>query len=177
MDGTSQMDATSMNKRPGSSLEVLTFGLEGEVFAVEAERVREILDLIPVTDVPNSRPFVNGLINVRGKVVPLADLHIKFGMKRFQQTIDTRIVVIEVAIAGEPTIVGILADKVFEVTEIAAASMEDAPDIGLKWRRDFIASIGKRDQDFVIILDVENVFAAEDGTPPEGASEGRTDTL
>ncbi len=156
-------------------LEVLTFGLEGETFAVEAESVREILDLVAVTAVPNSRPFVNALINVRGKVVPLADLHIRFGMAPFSQSVDTRVVVIEVPLEGEPTTIGIIADKVFEVTSLAAASMEEAPDIGLKWRREFIAGIGKRDQDFVIILDMEHIFATQGaetvGQPEDDATE------
>lgn len=148
-----------MHRENGRDLEVLTFGLESEVFAVEAESVREILDLVAVTAVPNSRPFVNGLINVRGKVVPLADLHIRFGMDPFRQSIDTRVVVVEVPLDGEPTTVGIIADKVFEVTALAAATMEEAPDIGLKWRREFIAGIGKRGQEFVIVLDMERIFA------------------
>ncbi len=142
-------------------LEVLTFGLEGETFAVEAESVREILDLAAVTEVPNSAPFVNGLINVRGKVVPLADLHLRFGMEPYRQSIDSRVVVIEVPLEGEPTTVGIVADKVFEVANLAAATMEEAPDIGLRWRREFITGIGKRDQDFVIVLDMERIFAAK----------------
>ena len=155
------MGTPAMLSENAKDLEVLTFGLDGEIFAVEAESVREILDLVAVTAVPNSRPFVNGLINVRGKVVPLADLHIRFGMDPFSQSIDTRVVVIEVPLDGAPTTIGIIADKVFEVTNLAAASMEEAPDIGLKWRREFIAGIGKRDQDFVIILDMEHIFATQ----------------
>ncbi|PKU21382.1 chemotaxis protein CheW [Telmatospirillum siberiense] len=151
-----------MRRENGKDLEVLTFGLEGEVFAVEAESVREILDLVSVTDVPNSRPFVSGLINVRGKIVPLADLHIRFGMAPFNQSVDTRVVVIEVPLAGEPTTVGIIADKVFEVTNLIDASIEEAPDIGLKWRREFISGIGKRAEDFVIVLDMERIFAMGD---------------
>lgn len=151
-----------MQSENSRDLEVLTFGLEGETFAVEAESVREILDLAMVTAVPNSRPFVNGLINVRGKVVPLADLHIRFGMPPFNQGVDTRVVVIEVPLDGEPTTVGIIADKVFEVANLAATTIEEAPDIGLRWRREFIAGIGKRDQDFVVILDMERIFAMQE---------------
>src|ERR1700722_12654017 len=91
------------------SLEILTLSLDGEIFAVEATHVHEILDLVPITEVPNSQPFVSGLINVRGKVVPLADLRLKFGMEQKPSTIDTRIVVIEIDLDGVPTTVGILA--------------------------------------------------------------------
>ena len=143
-------------------LEVLTFSLQGEVFALEADMVREILDLVPVTEVPNSRPFVHGLINVRGKVVPLADLRLRLGIEARPPTIDTRIIVLETQVDGETTTVGILADKVFEVTQIAAAVMEDAPSIGLKMRKDFIGGIGKRDRQFIIILDIERIFSSAD---------------
>src|SRR5580704_6483576 len=91
------------------ALEVLTLDLEGEMFAVETAHVREILDLVPITEVPHSQPFVNGLINVRGKIVPLADLRIKFGMEQKPPTIDTRIVVLEIEFEGDPITVGIRA--------------------------------------------------------------------
>lgn len=140
--------------------EVLTLEMQGETFAIDANCVREILDLVPVTEVPNSQPFVNGLVNVRGKVVPLADLRLKFGMATPPATIDTRIVVIDAEVSGEATAVGILADRVYEVTEIAAAAIEETPRIGLKWPQEYIAGIGKRDSDFIIILDIEQILAS-----------------
>lgn len=146
----------------GRALEVLTLALDGEIFAVEAEIVREILDQVPITEVPNARPFVGGLINVRGKVVPLVDLRVKFGMERRAATIDTRIVVIEVDLDGESTILGILADKVYEVTEIAAEALEDTPRIGMRWRSEFIRCIGKRNADFIIVLDIDRVISTNE---------------
>jgi purine-binding chemotaxis protein CheW len=143
-------------------LEVLTLGLQGEIFALEATYVREILDLVPITEVPNSEPFINGLINVRGKVVPLADLRLKFGMEQKPPTIDTRIVVIEVAIDGNPTIVGIRADKVYEITQVAAAALEETPRIGMRWRPEYIRCIGKRGADFIVVLDIERIFSSGD---------------
>jgi purine-binding chemotaxis protein CheW len=143
-------------------LEVLTLALDGEIFAVEAEIVREILDQVPITEVPNARPFVGGLINVRGKVVPLVDLRVKFGMAPKPPTIDTRIVVIEVDLEGEPTIVGILADKVYEVTEITESALEETPRIGMRWRSEFIRCVGKRAADFIIVLDIEHVIASDE---------------
>lgn len=140
-------------------MEILTLGLQGEVFAFEAEIVREILDLVPVTEVPNAPAFVNAVINVRGRVVPLCDLRLKFGMERTRQTLDTRIVVIEVAIGGETTIVGLLVDKVYEVTEVAPESMETAPRIGMRWRQEFIRGVAKRDNDFIVILNIDQIFA------------------
>jgi purine-binding chemotaxis protein CheW len=143
----------------GEPLEVLTLGLEGEVFAVDAGIVREILDPVPITEVPGARDFVRSMINVRGKVVPLADLRLRFGMKPASTTIDTRIIVVEIDLDGEPIIVGTLADKVFEVTEIAAASVEQAPRIGMHWQPEFIRGIGKRRNEFIIIPNLEQIFA------------------
>lgn len=149
----------------GRPLEVLTLGLDGEIFALEASCVREILDLVPVTEVPSAPPFVNGLINVRGKVVPLADLRPKFGMEQKPSTIDTRIVVIEVMIEDAPAIVGVRADKVYEMAEVAASALEETPRIGMRWRPEYILCIGKRGTDFIVVLDVERIFSG--GEPRE----------
>lgn len=157
------------------TLEVVTLALDGEIFALDADLVREILDLVPVTDVPNAAAFVGGLINVRGKVVPLADLRVKFGMPTKPATIDTRIIVIEVELNGEPVIIGLLADKVYEVTEVAAAALEETPRIGMRWRSEFIRCIGKRGPDFIIVLDIERVISSAEraylGPAPLAAAE------
>lgn len=142
-----------------ATIQVLTVGLQGEIFALDAGQVSEILDSVPVTEVPNARPFVGGVINVRGKIVPLADLRLRFGMARTEATLDTRIVVIELELGGEPTTVGILADKVYEVTEIADASIEQTPRVGMHWRPEFIKGIGKRGDDFIIIPDIERILS------------------
>jgi len=140
------------------TLEVLTLELQGEIFALEATRVYEILDQAPVTEVPGSHPFIPGLVNVRGKVVPLADLRLKFDMPQTVATIDTRIVVIGVMLDGEKVTVGILADKVNEVTELTASVLQDTPKLGMKWRPEFIRCIGKRGADFIAILDIDRIF-------------------
>jgi purine-binding chemotaxis protein CheW len=149
------------------AIEVLTFDLQGETFALAAAHVREILDLGPVTAVPNSQPFVSALLNVRGKVVPLADLRLKFGMERKPPTIDTRIVVIELDLDGEPAIAAILADKVYEVTEVAAASLAQTPRIGMRWRPEYIRCIGKRGEDFIIVLDIARIFSGDEHKQPD----------
>lgn len=152
-------------------LEVLTMDLQGQTFALEATQVREILDLVPVTEVPGSQPFVNGLINVRGKVVPVADLRLKFGMEQAPDTIDTRIVVIEIEIDRIPTIVGIRADKVHEVTELAPSALADVPRVGMRWRPEYIRFIGKRGNDFIIIPDIARILSSNS---PEPANENPT---
>jgi purine-binding chemotaxis protein CheW len=147
-------------KSGGGALKVLSLTLDDQLFALEASCVREILDVTPVTQVPAASPFVSGLINVRGKVVPLADLRFPLGMERRAATIDTRIVVIEIDLGGDMTTVGILADKVHEVTEIPHASIEETPKIGMAWRPEFIRCIGKRADDFVTVLDIARIFAS-----------------
>lgn len=157
-----------------SSMTALTIRLDDELFAVEAGRVREILDLVPITEVPNAPDFVGGLINVRGRVVPLADLRVMFGMNRPEPDEDTRIVVMEVDMDGEPTIAGILADKVHDVTDIEAASIEEAPRVGMRWRPEFIKGIGKRNGGFIIIPNMERIFETPGArTAPVTASEER----
>jgi purine-binding chemotaxis protein CheW len=142
-------------------MEILTLALAGEAFALEATIVREILDMIPTTDVPNAPSHARRLINVRGKVAPLVDLRVLLGIPQGENSIDTRIVVIEVDLDGEPTIVGILADKVYEVTEISSESIESTPRVGMKWRPEFIRGIGRRNGDFLIVLDIDRVFASD----------------
>jgi purine-binding chemotaxis protein CheW len=144
------------------SLQVVTLALQGELFALEAGRVHEILDQVSVTEVPGGPAFVNGLINVRGKVVPLADLRMKFGMESTAATIDTRIVVIDITLGGETMNVGLLADKVYEVTELQAEVLEDTPRIGMRWRPDLIRCVGKRGRDFIAVLDIDKLFEESD---------------
>ncbi|HVI51890.1 MAG TPA: chemotaxis protein CheW [Candidatus Sulfotelmatobacter sp.] len=142
-------------------VEILTLGLSGEAFALEAGIVSEILDLVPVTAVPNAPDHAPGLINVRGKVVPLVDLRVFLGMARNDDTIDTRIIVVETVLDGEPTIIGLLADKVYEVTEIDMQAIETTPKVGMTWPTEFIRGIGHRNGgDFLIVLDMDAIFAS-----------------
>ena len=155
-------------------MRALTLRLDDELFAIKAESVREILDLVPVTDVPNATPFAPGLINVRGRVVPLTDLKVAFGMQDTASDEDTRIVVIETEIEGELSIVGILADKVYDVTDIEPAAIEEAPRVGMRWRADYVRGIGKRRGDFIIIPDMQRIFEIEGRrSAPSTASEER----
>ena len=140
---------------------ILTVRLGGEVFAIPAGIVREILDIGRVTPVPTAPAFVCNLINVRGRVVALADLRLRFGMPAAEPTMDTRIVVLEVGLDGEPTTVAVLADKVYEVTQLDEVVSTDVPRIGSRWRPEFVAAIGRRNGQFVMVLDVDKVFAAD----------------
>lgn len=147
----------------GAAMQALVFELGGEIFAIDAAQVREILDEVPITQVPNARPFVDGLINVRGRVVPLADLRVAFGMARSATDQDSRIVVIEIELAGEPTIVAIHAERVHDVADIEAASIEEAPKVGMRWRSEYVHGIGRRGESFVIHPALGRIFMTESG--------------
>jgi purine-binding chemotaxis protein CheW len=114
---------------------------------------------IDVGPVPTAPAFVCNLINVRGRVVPLADLRLRFGMPAAEPTTDTRIVVLEIGLEGEPATVAVFADKVYEVTQLDEVVSTDVPRIGS--RPEFVAAIGRRNGQFVMVLDVDKVFAAD----------------
>ena len=154
------------------TLKIVTLGLANEIFAIDAELVREILDPVPVTLVPNAGSFVGGLINVRGKVVPLADLHVRFGLETPPPTIDTRVVVVDVELDGEPTLVGLLADKVYEVAEVTRQSMIDPPKLGMRWRPDYIQAIGKRGEGFMAIVNLSRLLTHTDAPLDGGGGDG-----
>ena len=155
------MKGQDMNaERPTGAIEALTFDLRGETFALEAGLVREVLDLLPETGVPGAPPFVSAVINFRGRIIPLVDLCVAFDMDASATTIDSRIVVIEHDIDGEPTLIGLRADKVHEVTSIDLALTEEAPRVGLRWRSDFIRLLARRDGDVIVIPDLDQIFTA-----------------
>jgi purine-binding chemotaxis protein CheW len=153
---------------PQGETEVLTFDLDGETFALEAGLVREILDLVPETAVPGAAPFVRAVINFRGKVIPVADLRLAFGLERAATTLQSRIVVIELDLDGDATLVGVRADKVHEVARLDWAQTEPAPSIGMRWRQDFVRRVGRRGEDPIIVPDLAKVFAAR-GDPKGSA--------
>jgi len=150
------------------NIEILTIALGGEIFALPASIVLEILDISPVTPVPNAPPFVGNLINFRGRVAPLADLRLRCSMPVTEPTIDSRIVVLEFSFEGEPTLAAILADKVYEVTHLDAVVTDQVPRFGTRWRPEFVQRIGRRNNEFVMILDIGRIFAsAESLVSPE----------
>jgi purine-binding chemotaxis protein CheW len=156
-------------------LAVLTFNLNGETFAIEAIVVQEILDLLPETSVPGSQAFVGSVINFRGKVIPLADIRLAFGMEATRPTIDSRIVVIELDLGGEPTLIGIRTDRVYEVTTLSRAASEPPPSVGMRWRADYIDCLVKRDGEFIIVPNLNAIFNSRGERAGSAAanSEGR----
>ena len=142
------------------SVQYLTFKLAEEIFALDVAKVREILELTTLTKVPQTPDFMRGVINLRGSVVPVVDMRLKFGMSMTEQTINTCIIVVEVNLDGDTIILGALADSVQEVVEMEPASIEPAPHIGTKLDTDFIKGMGKIDDHFVMLLDIDKIFAS-----------------
>jgi purine-binding chemotaxis protein CheW len=153
------------------SNQYLTFRLDDEMFALDVNQVREVLDFSTITKVPRAPEFMRGVINVRGSVVPVIDLRRKFGLTKTEKTLDTRIVVMELDMDGEMTVLGAMADSVHEVIELEAEQIEAPPRIGSRWRTEFIKGIGKRGEQFIIILDIDRVFSSDELALVEASSE------
>lgn len=117
-----------------------------------------MLELLPFTKIPRMPAYMKGVINIRGSVVPVVDLRQKFGMPEAEQTVDTSIIVMDVGEGEERITVGCLADSVEEVIDIPPESVEPAPSFGTKVDTEFIDGIAKRDEQFIIVLDINRVF-------------------
>jgi len=142
----------------------LTFQLGSEVFGIDVSNVREILEFNSVTRVPKTPDFMRGVINLRGSVVPVLDMRLKFGLTETEKTVNTCVVVVEVSFEGETIIVGALVDSVQEVFEMDQSLVEPAPKMGTRLRTDFIKGMGKKDDGFIILLDIAKVFSFEEIT-------------
>jgi purine-binding chemotaxis protein CheW len=142
----------------------LTFKLDNDDYAINVESVREILDVCSVTKVPQTPDFMLGVINLRGNVVPVIDLRIKFGFAEGAQGEESCIVVLEVLVDEEMTVLGAMVDSVQEVLEISADAMEPPPKIGNRLKTEFIHGMGKRDDLFVIVLDINRIFSTQEIT-------------
>src|SRR5580693_10122026 len=140
----------------------LTFKLGDEVFATDVAKVREVLDFTNITKIPRTPDFMTGVINLRGNVVPVVDLRLCFEMSKTVKTVNTCVVVVEMMLDGEPTVIGALADSVEEVIDLEPDQIQPAPRIGTHIRTDFIRGMGKRDAQFIMILDIDRVFSAEE---------------
>lgn len=140
----------------------VTFSLDNECFAVPVEVVREILDHEDPFRIPHGPAYLLGLRDVRGQGVPVIDLRLRLGMSKTEKTPHTRILVIDVPIEGRSLSLGLLADRVFEVTSFRNDAIEAAPDIGIRWPSDYIAGVVRRTGGFVVIVNLTRLFSATD---------------
>ncbi len=142
----------------------LSFILDQETYAMDITQVREVLDFTRITRVPRMPDFIKGVINLRGGVVPVVDLRLKFGMPPAEKTVDTCIIIIEINVEETQTLLGIMADSVQEVMSMEPDQIEPAPKIGTRLKTEFIKGMGKKDDEFIIILDNDKVFSADELT-------------
>ena len=140
----------------------LTFRLADEIFAVDVQQVHEVLDFRAATRIPGAPDYMRGIINLRGRVVPVVDMRLRFGMSETEEQLSTCVIVMEVGRGGSRTVIGALADAVKEVFEFEPGQIEPPPRFGEKGRMDFIQAIGKRGGQFIIILNFNKAFSSEE---------------
>jgi purine-binding chemotaxis protein CheW len=140
----------------------VTLALGAEVFGIEVDAVREILEFRPITSLAHAPPYLLGLIDVRGITVPVIDLRTKLGLPAIKADEHTRILVLEMMAEGRRLQLGLVADRVFEVTDLDAHLLEPPPDIGIHWRSDYIKGIGRRGEAFVVVFDLDRLFSSEE---------------
>ena len=137
----------------------LSFNIDSNVFAIDISRVREILDITTITKVPRTPEFMLGVLNLRGGVVPVIDLRRKFDMGSTEITIHTCVIIIETSLEGETVVIGAMADSVDEVFNLENEDIEPAPKIGTAMDTRFLKGVGKKDNEFVLILDMDRVLS------------------
>lgn len=140
----------------------LTFKLQTELFAINVSQVLEILEVKPITRVPKSPPFLKGVINLRGSILPVIDTRSKFAMGEAEFTIDTCIIVLSITGEKEALLVGAIVDSVQKVIDIPDDLIQISPSMSTMYREEFITGIGKAEDEFVMILNIDKVFSAED---------------
>ena len=153
----------AMEREADEQQQYLTFMLGDEMFAIGILSIREIIEYGFVTDVPMTPPFIRGVLNLRGAVVPVVDLAVRFGRQARENSKRTCIVIVDIeADDGSQQQMGVVVDAVNEVLEIADGDIEPPPEFGARIRNDFIKSMGKIDGKFVVILDLNRVLSVEE---------------
>ncbi len=142
----------------------LTFSLAKEEYGIGILKVKEIIGMMPITTVPRTPPFVKGVINLRGKVIPVVDLRLKFGIEEMGYTERTCIIVVEIASQAGSILTGIVVDSVSEVLNIKGADIEETPNFGAKLDTDYILGMAKITGGVKILLDIDKVLSAEEIT-------------
>ena len=136
----------------------LTFSLADEEYGIGILKIREIIGMMPITTVPETPAFVKGVINLRGKVIPVVDLRRRFGMPTMDYTERTCIIVVETRGPNGPVLMGIVVDTVSEVMSVETSAVEAAPDLGLRLDADYIMGLAKQKSGVKILLDIDRVL-------------------
>ena len=155
----------------------LTLSLKGEKYAIPVGRVLEVLEYVKITKLPRTAAYLKGLINLRGKGVPVLDLALRFGLQEAEMTMNTAIVVVEITGDQGSTVVGFIVDAVHEVVEITPDLVEAAPKFGAGAAQDFLTSVGRRDEEFIMILAIDRLFKDDEVSIPIEAEAGKVGTI
>ena len=157
--GTMDQAVKVMKDREGK---YLTFTLAEEEYGIGILKIKEIIGMLPITPVPRTPPFVKGVINLRGKVIPIIDLRLKFGMEEIDYTDRTCIIVVEIEGESGTILMGIVVDTVSEVLNIKAEDIEDTPTFGTDLNTEYILGIAKMEVGVKILLDIDKVLNTEE---------------
>jgi purine-binding chemotaxis protein CheW len=153
---------TAMTKESLEQKQYLTFLLANEECAISILKVKEIIEYVPVTTVPNAPKWARGVINLRGSVVPVVDLTAKFGMVQKPVTKTTCIVIVETQFEGQDVTIGVLADAVSQVLELSAEDIRPVPDFGTQVKMDYLVGMAQLGRKFALLLDVDKVLTTEE---------------
>jgi purine-binding chemotaxis protein CheW len=140
----------------------LTLGLDGETFGIDIRNVREILDVRPISKLPHAPDFLLGMIDVRGASFAIVDLRTKLGLPVAPATEATRIIILDVPMGDRSVAVGFVADCVYEVTGLDDDQIEAPPTVGGRWKSDYLAGIGKKGENFIILFDLAKLMSSDD---------------
>lgn len=140
----------------------LTFRLGKEYFASNVSKVLNILEMLPITQIPKAPEYMKGVVNLRGMVLPIIDTRIKFGMTATELTPSTGILVLDVNIEGVSVKLGAIVDSVDEVIELGINDIQEPPSLGVKYKSEFIEGMAKKDEGFIMILNMDKVFSADE---------------
>jgi purine-binding chemotaxis protein CheW len=157
-----QAEIDSDTAQLADEAQFVTLGIDRELFAVPVELVLEIRAMQPLFRVPEAPSHLAGLLDVRGQVVPVIDLRLKLGLDAVPATHNTRILVLEVPVSGRRLVLGLIADRVFEVTVLDKNTITPPPDIGTSWRSEYISGVGRQGDKFVVIFDLSRLLSSED---------------
>ncbi|MFW5777961.1 MAG: chemotaxis protein CheW [Bacteroidota bacterium] len=150
------------SKKEKKQQSYLSFRLGKEEFAANVSNVLEILEMPAITSIPHAPEYMRGVINLRGKVLPVLDTRLKFGLQINDDTVDTSIIVLRISLEGKEIEIGALVDGVEEVMELSESDMEPAPKLGSDLKIKFIEGMVKNDDKFIMILNMDKVFSGEE---------------
>jgi purine-binding chemotaxis protein CheW len=149
----------SMDETTAAATQYVTLGVGDDIFAIDVNHVHEILELGTVSRLPSAPAHIMGMIDVRRRAVPLVDLRVKLGLDPIKPTVNTKVLVIDVEVGNRRVVLALVADRVYEVSDLKDAGIAPPPDIGMRWSSDYIKGVGRRNDKFVIIFNLSRLFS------------------